>query len=65
VARKRKPALLHVLLVGTAVVLFWRGAWGLIDLYLFPDNEVLSYISSLVLGVGILILTHKLVDELE
>lgn len=61
---KRKNSFLHILLIAMAVVLFWRGAWGLMDLYVFPDHELLSYVSSLVAGLGILFLTKRLADEL-
>jgi len=36
------------------VVAAWRGIWGLLDLYLFPGNETLSFILSLAFGIGIL-----------
>lgn len=36
------------------VVAAWRGIWGLLDLYLFPGNENLSFILSIIIGVGIL-----------
>jgi hypothetical protein len=56
--------LYSALLIGIAVVSFWRGAWGLMDLYLFPDNPPLSFIVSLVIGLTILISTHYLIKEL-
>ena len=62
--KKRKKSILFVILVGTAVVLFWRGAWGLMDVLIFPNNEILSYLSSLVTGLLILYITHTIVDEL-
>jgi hypothetical protein len=62
VIRKTNP--FSVILIATSVVLFWRGAWGLMDLYIFPDNLPLSYASSLALGILILIITRKLFDEL-
>ncbi len=52
-------------MVGTAVVLFWRGMWGLMDMWLFPNNELLSYLTSAMVGVAILVATHKLDDELS
>jgi len=52
------------LLIGTGVILFWRGLWGLTDLLLFPTDPVLSHLASLVIGIGILSFTHYLVREL-
>jgi len=42
--------LFSVFVIGTLVVFVWRGAWVLIDLYLFPESEVWSAWGSLVLG---------------
>jgi len=61
---KVKNRTIKALLVATGVVLFWRGAWGLMDLYLFPNNLPLSFVSSLLLGILVLKLTHHLIDEL-
>lgn len=63
--RKRKNNFFKVMLIGTSVVLFWRGAWGLMDLYLFPNNQFISYTFSLVLGIAVLVYTKELVDELS
>ncbi len=62
--KKQKSSFLHIILIAMAVVLFWRGAWGLMDLYVFPENDLLSYVVSLVVGIGILFATQKLADEL-
>ncbi|RZC35421.1 uncharacterized protein BDFB_008748 [Asbolus verrucosus] len=42
--------LFSVLVIGTLVVFVWRGAWALIDIFLFPENEVWSAWSSLIVG---------------
>lgn len=59
--------ILSSILVGTAVVLFWRGMWGVLDLYLFPSNAALSYALSTLLGIVFLIVHDGLRDikELE
>ena len=62
--RKQSNSFFRIMLIAISVVLFWRGAWGIMDLYVFPDNDLLSYIVSLVLGIGILFATQKLADEL-
>lgn len=60
----KKHSHLHILLVGTAVILFWRGAWGLMDLYIFPNNPVISYVVSLLVGLIILFATERFADEM-
>ncbi len=52
------------LLLAFAIISFWRGAWGLMDIYLFPGNHLLSVIISLILGVIILYSTESLLDRL-
>lgn len=61
---KKKNSFLEIVLIAIAVVSFWRGAWGLMDLYLFPDHEVISYIVSILVGFFILLFTKKLADTL-
>lgn len=51
--------LLASLIVGIGLVSVWRGIWGLMDLYLIPENEPVSFLISLIFGIGILYLTHK------
>ncbi len=50
--------------IGLAVVSFWRGAWGLMDLYLFPHDQTLSFTFSLIIGLGALYVSHYIVQEL-
>lgn len=52
------------IIVGIAVIAFWRGVWGLIDEYLFPANYTLSLWVSLIVGLVVLIVLHKAVREL-
>ncbi len=45
---------LIIVIASVAIVSFWRGVWGLLDRYLFPDNRDLSLVASI--GIGLLIL---------
>ena len=56
--------ILFALLIAFAVVAFWRGAWGLLDTYLFPNNYMLSLWASVIIGIIILVLTHHTIKEL-
>lgn len=51
-------------MVGISLVAFWRGAWGLMDLYLFPQNPTLSFTASIGVGFFILLVSHYAVKEL-
>ncbi|MBN1275410.1 hypothetical protein JXA12_03900 [Candidatus Woesearchaeota archaeon] len=61
-----KPAhkMFFSLLIGVAVVAFWRGAWGLMDLYVLPGNPSASFLLSMVAGLAILAITHYWSKEL-
>ena len=54
----------YALLIGIAVISFWRGIWGLSDLYLFPSNKTISLSISVIIGLVILIFTRKAIREL-
>jgi hypothetical protein len=56
--------ILFAVLIAFAVVSFWRGVWGLLDEYLFPNNYELSLWISLFGGLIILIATHYTTKEL-
>ncbi len=56
---------LTILATATAVVLFWRGIWGLLDHYLFPENPLLSYLISVLLGLFILWVDDYEFQELD
>lgn len=43
-----------IIITSLAIVGFWRGVWGLMDLYLFPKNPLLSLFISMILGLIIL-----------
>ncbi len=61
---RRKHQVVSAFFIGVAVVAFWRGVWGLMDLYIFPDHLTMSYIASVVIGLIILYITDYIVQEL-
>ncbi len=62
IGRFKKLAL--ALVVGLAVVAFWRGAWQLMDLFVFPENQLWSNVISLVVGFLVLVLMHRAIKGL-
>ncbi len=62
---KKRYKILHILIVATAVVMFWRGIWGILDTYLLPDNTLLSYTISVFVAFGILYFDDFHLKELE
>lgn len=61
---RTRHQIIFAILIGFAVISFWRGVWGLMDEYLFPENYQLSLWVSLILGIVILIVTHYATKEL-
>lgn len=51
-------------LAAIGIVACWRGAWMLMDLYLFPGNPLLSALLSLGGGIGLLIWANYNIDDL-
>ena len=56
--------ILFAILIGFAVVSFWRGVWGLLDIYLLPNNMEFSFWISTIIGAVILVITGYAVKEL-
>lgn len=48
---KKHPSPMLAIFIAGAVIMFWRGVWGLMDVYLFPDNLPLSYGISFIISV--------------
>lgn len=61
---KSHHKLFFAVLVGFAVIAFWRGVWGLMDEFLFPENYQLSLILSIIIGLVILVATEYATKEL-
>jgi len=55
---------IHAIIIGSAIVLFWRGVWHLADIYLFPNNEVVSAVVSIIIAVGLLLVSKKVIEGL-
>ncbi len=51
-------------LVFFGAVSLWRGAWGLMDLHIFPENSTLSYLVSLIIGCLILLSSYEVAQQI-
>lgn len=52
---KKRPLPLSTIFLTGAVIMFWRGTWGLMDVYLFPNNLELSYAVSLLISIILIV----------
>ena len=48
-----------------AIVMLWRGVWGLLDAFLFPGSPAFSYLICIGLGGIILYLDDFRIDSLK
>ncbi|WKZ24175.1 MAG: hypothetical protein QY312_01040 [Candidatus Dojkabacteria bacterium] len=64
-ALEKKHPTLNAFLILIAFVFIWRGIWGLLDTYFFPDNQTLSYALSALIGFGLLLLDDFKLDEVN
>jgi len=70
--RTKIRKIIYAIIIGFAVISFWRGVWGLWDVYVFPRNYTtcfprsypISLWISVIVGLAILLLTHKIMREL-
>jgi Fuseless len=62
--KSRHPNASAVIVI-LAIILIWRGVWGLLDTYLFPDSPTLSNIVSAALGIVILYLDGFHINNLK
>jgi hypothetical protein len=46
---------LFPLFILVPIVMFWRGVWGLLDLYFLPEDKTMSYIITTVISFLILL----------
>lgn len=62
---KKKHKTAHIILVAIALVMLWRGIWGLLDIFLVPNNALLSYVLSILIAFIILYFDDFHLKELE
>jgi hypothetical protein len=62
---KARYPLVSWVVVIVAIIMLWRGVWGLLDLYLFPGSPTLSHIVSLLLGILVLYLDDFKIENLK
>ena len=56
---------IRILVDFLGILILWRGTWGLFDLFIFPGNELYSYIASIVVGVILITIDGDGLTDLE
>ena len=60
---RRKNLRIIIDLLGAIAV--WWGIWGILDLFIFPENHLVSYIVSITLGFVLLLIDGNGLDDLK
>lgn len=47
------------------IIMLWRGIWGIMDLFLFPGNDLTSYSASILLGATFIFLDGDGISDLS
>lgn len=55
----------NAIVVVFAIIMLWRGVWGLLDVYLFPGSPTFSYLLSIALGALVLHLDDFSLKDLK
>ena len=61
----KKRSRLSTLLELLGAIAIWWGIWGIMDLFVFPQNEFLSYLISILLGFLIIFIVGGELDDLK
>jgi len=65
---RRRNKVLFTIIVATAVILFWKGTWSLLDIivdgWLFREHLFWANAFSMALGLGILVLSGLVLEKL-
>jgi hypothetical protein len=56
---------LNTILELLGAIAIWWGIWGIMDLFVFPNNELWSYLISIVLGFLIIFIVGGELDDLK
>ncbi|XP_019620178.1 PREDICTED: uncharacterized protein LOC109466790 [Branchiostoma belcheri] len=50
--------LVTMLIIGPLTVAYWRGTWSLMNVYLFPNNDVISAWASFAIGTSVILMLN-------
>ena len=56
---------LNTILELLGAIAIWWGIWGVMDLFVFPNNELWSYLISIILGFLIIFVVGGELDDLK
>lgn len=63
--RKDNDSNLNTIIVCISVIMVWKGIWDLLEIYVFPDNPLVSNILCAVVWFAILLVDDWKLEELK
>lgn len=63
--RKDNDSNLNTIIVCISVIMVWKGVWDLLEIYVFPENPLLSNVLCAVLWMAILLIDDWKLEELQ
>ena len=55
---------IKLFITAIGIIAVWRGVWGIFDLYLFPNDHLISFLISIIIGILILYFHDHKLNEL-
>jgi hypothetical protein len=55
---------LSYLMSGTGMIVYWWGVWGILEHFLLPNHQLISYIIGICCGLSLLYLNDRTFKEL-
>ena len=63
--RKDNSSNLNTIIVCISVIAIWKWVWDLMEIYVFPQNPLLSNIVCIILWVAVLLVDDGKLEELQ
>jgi len=55
----------NILIECVAIIMIWRGVWDLLEMYILPENQLVSNVTCIVVGIIVLLWDDWRLWELE
>ena len=53
--KKNHNSNVNILIECVAIIMIWRGVWDLLEMYILPENQLVSNITCIIVGIIVLL----------
>ena len=53
--KKNHRSNVNILIECVAIIMIWRGVWDLLEMYILPENQLVSNITCIIVGIIVLL----------